>query len=407
MANNILKGIKVVELGTHVAIPYCARELSDMGADVIKIEPPRGESYRMKMSMLFQLPMKPGSDTVFTPYNTNKKSLCLNLKDEDSREALLKLLADTDIFLTNTREMALEKLGLSLESLRERFPRLIIGSVNGFGTKGPDKDRPGYDATSFWSASGALQEWTYSGEKLLKPFYGYGDSIASAQLTSGVMAAMYEREKTGKGDIIRVSLLGAGLWHNICGLLRYQTGHQFPKDYHDSIIPVDNFFKTKDGKWLLTSEENWEGRCYAYFDLFGTPELNDDPNWNSLRGFLTNIPEKAKFFEEHFAQVTSEEISAALAPAGCVFSFADETTDVLGNEQAWENDFLTKMNTADGTELIISRLPFTFESQGTVDSYAPAPQLGQDTKAILSGLGYSEEEIKALVEKKAVVAYEG
>lgn len=239
MSNQILKGIRVVELGTHVAIPYCARELSDMGAEVIKIEPPKGESYRGKMGMLFQLPNKPGSDYVLTPYNVNKKSLCMNLKDADSKEALLKLLETADVFLSNTREMALEKLGLGLESLQQRFPRLVIGSVNGFGTVGPDKDRPGYDATSFWSAGGAIQEWSTQGSQVFKPFYGFGDSIAAAQLTAGIMSALYQREKTGKGDVVRVSLLAAGLWHNICGLLRYQAGHKFPKSFYDPIVPLD------------------------------------------------------------------------------------------------------------------------------------------------------------------------
>lgn len=403
MSNQILKGIRVVELGTHVAIPYCARELSDMGADVIKVEPPKGESYRGKMGMLFQLPNKPGSDYVFTPYNVNKKSLCVNLKDEGGKEAFLKLLETADIFLSNTREKALEKLGLGLDSIHKRFPRLIIGSVNGFGTTGPDKDRPGYDATSFWSPSGALQEWTTEDAQMFKPFYGFGDSIASAQLTTGILAALYQRQQTGKGDVIRVSLLAAGLWHNICGLLRYQAGHNFPKSLYEPIVPLDNFYRTKDGKWFLSSEERWDLRCKAYFELFGTPELMDDPNWNSMRGYISNIPEKVKYFKEHIAQVTSEEITKALTPADAVFSFLDETDSILKNEQAWANGFLSEMQTQDGTKLTISNLPIQFESQGVVEHYAPAPQLGQDSAAILKDLGYSDEQINTLVEKQALI----
>lgn len=404
MSNQILKGIRVVELGTHVAIPYCARELSDMGAEVIKIEPPKGESYRGKMGMLFQLPNKPGSDFVLTPYNVNKKSLCMNLKDADSKEAFLKLLETADVFLSNTREMALEKLGLGLESLQQRFPRLVIGSVNGFGTKGPDKDRPGYDATSFWSAGGAIQEWSTQGSQVFKPFYGFGDSIAAAQLTAGIMSALYQREKTGKGDVVRVSLLAAGLWHNICGLLRYQAGHKFPKSFYDPIVPLDNFYRTKDGKWFLSSEERWDLRCKAYFDLFGTPELMDDPNWNSMKGYISNIPEKVKYFEEHIAAVTSEEITAALTPVDAVFSFLADTDDILTNQQAWENNFLSEMQTLDGTKLTISNLPIQFASQGTVEHYDPAPQLGQDSVSILKELGYDDAQIKAMVDKQAIIA---
>jgi len=402
MSNNILKGLKVVEMGTHVAIPYCARELADMGAEVIKVEPPRGESYRT-MGRLFHLPFKENDNHVFTPYNVNKKSLCLNLKNEESKTALLKLLENADIFLTNTREMALEKLGIGFNTLKEMYPNLIIGSVNGFGTKGSGKDRPGYDATSFWSPSGALQEWAYEGSKVIKPFYGFGDSVAAAQLTAGILSALYAREKTGKGDVVRVSLLATGLWQNVCGLLRYQNGQAFPKSYYDPILPLDNFYQTKDGKWFLSSEEHWDLRCKAYFDLFGTPELIDDPNWNSIQAYITNIPEKVRYFEEHIAQVTSDELIEALSKVDAVFEFLTDTADVCGNEQAWANDFLRKTKTAAGTELTIANIPISYDSQGYVDECTPAPLLGQHTAEILKEIGYSDEEIKAMIENQSIL----
>jgi len=403
MSNNILKGLKVIEMGTHVAIPYCARELADMGAEVIKIEPLKGESYRV-IGRLFHLPFKENDNYVFTPYNANKKGICLNMKTEDGKKAFLKLLETADVFLTNTREMALDKLGIGFDTLKEMFPKMIIGSVNGFGTKGPDKDRPGYDATSFWSPSGALQEWAYQGEKVIKPFYGFGDAITAGQLTAGILSALYAREKTGKGDVVRVSLLAAGLWHNVCGLLRYQVGNEFPKSYYDPILPLDNFYITKDGKWFLSSEEHWDLRCKAYFNLFGTPELIDDPNWNSIQGYITNIPEKVKYFEEHISQVTSKELYEALSKVDAVFEFLTETEDVCGNEQAWANNFLRKAKTAAGTELTIPNIPISYDSQGFVDECTPAPLLGQHTAEILKGLGYSDEEIKAMIENQSILA---
>lgn len=404
MSNGVLKGIKVVEMGTHAAIPICAREMADMGAEVVKIEPPRGESYRV-MGRLFQLPFKEDDNFVYTPYNANKKGIVLNLKNEDAREAFFKLLSGADIFISNTREMALEKLGIGIDTLREKFPKLIIGSLSGFGTKGPDKDRPGYDATSFWSPSGALQEWRYDDDKVFKPFYGYGDSIAGSQLLSGLLAALYKREKSGKGDVVRVALLAAGLWHNVCGLIRYQHGHEFPKSFDDPIVPLDNFYKTKDGKWFLSSEEYWDKRCHAYFELFGTPELKDDPQWNSMQGYISNIPEKVKFFEEHIAQVTSEEISAALTPVGAIFEFLYETDEVCKNPQAWENNFLRTMKTNAGTELIIPNIPIEFDSQeGFIDEMSSAPLMGEHSVEILKGLGYSDDEIKKMIENKSVVA---
>jgi crotonobetainyl-CoA:carnitine CoA-transferase CaiB-like acyl-CoA transferase len=219
------------------------------------------------------------------------------------------------------------------------------------------------------------------------------------------MSALYQREHTGKGDVVRVALLAAGLWHNICGLLRYQVGHKFSKSYYDPILPLDNFYLTKDGKWLLSSEERWDVRCKAYFDLFGTPELMDDPNWNSMKGYLTDIPGKVKYFEEHIAQVTSEEIAEALSKVDAVFEFLYDTDAVLKNEQAWANDFLRNIETAGGQSLTISNIPIEFDSQDFVDKCTPAPQLGENSAEILSSLGYTEEQIKAMADKNTVVLY--
>ena len=407
MANDIMKGMKVVELGTYVAIPYAARELADMGAEVIKIEPPQGEIYRGTMASFFQLPGTPGADYVFTPYNANKKSLSIDLKSKEGVEILRKLISEADIFLTNTREASLEKLGLGLDTLLEQYPKLIIGSVSGFGNKGPDKDRGGYDATSFWSPSGMIQEWNYKGNLPFKPFYGFGDAIAAAHLVSGIMAALFRREKFGHGDVVRVSLLACGLWNNVCGLLRYQAGHKFPKDYTAPIVPLDNFYETKDGKWFLASESQWAAHCKAYFDLFGTPELAEDPKWNSMPSYFdaSTHAEKVRYFQKHFKEHTAAEIEEKLKPTGVVYSFLDETDDVLTNEQAWINENLVNMRTLNGTQLTISNIPLRFDSTGLIDEIKPAPQLGENSVEVLTALGYDDDAIAKLVEAGTVVAY--
>ncbi len=409
MANDIFKGLRVVELSTHVAVPYCGRAFADMGAEVIKIEPPKGESYRAKMSMLFQLPNKPDADFIFTPYNVNKKSLCLNLKDPAAVEVFLKLMETTDIFITNTREKALDKLGIGLETLHEKFPRLIIGNVSGFGPKGPDKDNPGYDATSFWARSGALSEFSYADDNhLFKPFYGFGDAVGAAQLTVGILSALYNREKTGKGDIVRMALMAAGLWNNVGGMIRARAGHHFPKDFDEPILPLDNFYKTKDGKWILISEENWGSRYQYYFDLFGTPELNDDPNWNSMMAYVNpkTTAEQVHFFQEKIAEHTAQEIiDVIMGKADTVCAIVPDHDEILTDEQAWANDFIRKMNTKDGTELTIANVPYKFAEHGVIDEISPAPQLGQETAAILAELGYDEAAITKMVEGGAVVAY--
>ena len=408
MKNDILNGIRVVEMSTHVAGPYCARELSDLGAEVIKVETTAGEPYRVMNGAFFQLPHTPENDWLYNPYNTNKRHLSVNLKSDDGKEAFLKLLATADVFICNTREKGLEKMGLGFESLLERFPALICCGVSGFGNKGPDKDRPGFDATAFWSPNGALQEWSFKGEDtMIKPFYGFGDGITAAQMVIGILSALYSRKETGKGDIIRVSLLATGLWQNVCGMLRYQAGHQFPKKFTEPIVPLDNFYKTKDGKWIICSESWWGKNCGTYLKMFGTPELMDDPKWNSLEVYMDQryYAEKVNYFKEHFAQLTSQEIADTLLPAGIVCGFLNETDDVLNNEQASANDCYGKMKTMAGDELTIANNPIRFANHPLTDEYEYAHMIGEDTEELLRELGYDSKTIARMIAEKAVRTY--
>jgi crotonobetainyl-CoA:carnitine CoA-transferase CaiB-like acyl-CoA transferase len=404
MSNNIMQGLKVVELGTHVAIPYCTRTLADWGAEVIKIEPPKGESYRT-IGRLFRTPFDEENNVFFTPYNVNKKSLCLDLKTQESIEILYKLLADADVFATNTRPAALEKMGLSLESIKEKFPRLIVVHLNGFGEKGEEKDRPGFDAAAYWCRAGAINEWTAAEDRPFKPFYGYGDAVTSSQLLNGILAALYSREKTGKGDIIKVSLFAAGLWTNVAGIVRGQDVcfAKPPLSHYSPLLPLDNFYKTKDDKWVLISEEHWEKRCGTYFDLIGKPEYKDNPEYNSVMGAIMNTPELVELFDENLVKYTSEELKKVLISIDTVFEFVASPEDVHKDKQAWDNDFLREVETVGGTKLVIPNNPISFDSQGLSDC-RPAPVLGENTADILQHLGYSQAQIDTMNENKSIVA---
>ena len=153
-----LEGIRVVELGTHVAAPVIARLCADWGADVIKVESPKGEAYRT-VGSAWKLPAAEDNNPIFQPHNMNKRSLCLNLKTDEGREALMTLLERADVFVTNTRVQALERLGIGYEQIKERCPQLVYAVCTGFGMEGPDRDGPGFDSASFWGRGGMMAEW--------------------------------------------------------------------------------------------------------------------------------------------------------------------------------------------------------------------------------------------------------
>lgn len=404
MSNNIMEGLKVVELGTHVAIPYCTRVLADWGAEVVKIEPPRGESYRT-IGRLFRTPFEEENNIFFTPYNVNKKSLCLNLKAEESREIFHKLLAEADVFATNTRPAALAKMGLDLEDLKKKYPRLIIAHLNGFGEVGEDKDRAGFDLAAYWCRGGAISEWATAGERPFKPFYGSGDAITSTQLLAGILSALYSREKTGKGDVIHVSLLNTGLWNNVGGMIRGQDVCfvQPPLEHENPLLPLDNFYQTKDGKWLMISEEHWDKKCGTYFELIGKPEWKDNPEYNNVMGAIMNTPELVELFDEGFKKYTSDELKEILIKIDTVFEFVRTPQEISQDKQAWDNGFLREVETVGGTKFVIPNNPIMFESQEPADC-APAPLLGENSAEILKKLGYTDEQIATLKEKECILA---
>ena len=232
-----LEGIRIVELGTHVAVPLATRILTDWGAEVIKVESPNGEAYRM-MGMVFGLPATEEFNVMFHALNANKKSICIDLKEDGGVDTLLKLIETADIFITNTRMKSLKKLGLDYESIKEAYPELIYAHFSGYGSQGDEKDRPGFDVASFWARGGALIEWMYQESVPNRPFYGFGDAATSTMMATGLLNSLYSRRDTGKGEYLELSLLGSALWYNTTGLLlgQPQFGHSYPASRY---VPMD------------------------------------------------------------------------------------------------------------------------------------------------------------------------
>ena len=255
----LLKGIKVIELGTHIAIPKAARLMADWGAEVIKVEPPKGEAWRT-IGNSYGIPYEEDCNPVFQAPNANKKCIALNLKDQRGREVLFKLLADADVFLTNTRLNGLKKLSLAYEDIHARFPRLIYAHFSGYGDTGPEKDRPGFDIAAYWAKSGLPLEWSTREAGPFRPLPGFGDSTVATVALSGILAALYGREKTGRGEFLKTSLYGCALWFNSCGIVQaqYQPEGTYPKARHSQPTPYHLIYRTKDGDYIFFSIPAWD-----------------------------------------------------------------------------------------------------------------------------------------------------
>ncbi|MPM70693.1 Cinnamoyl-CoA:phenyllactate CoA-transferase [bioreactor metagenome] len=394
-----LEGIKVVELSNYLAAPICARVLGDWGADVIKVEPPAGDIWR-KYGVNLSTPIAPDENPLFDIPNANKRSIVLDLKDPGCMEAFHKLLAQADVFVTNNRPTPLKKMGLDYETLKERYPRLIYALLSGYGDKGPDREKPGFDTVAFWASGGFMADMRVDSPGSY-PIYtpaGVADVLCGTLLFGGISAALLAREKTGRGDKIVTSLFGTAVWGmgimNTITQEKYQ--YPYPKKRYES-KPTAVSYACADGEWMMISVLEYARYFRGLCTLLGVPELADDPRYLEEKTMM--LPENKaaliKIFEERFVQKTSAEWDELLTQADIVHDRLVHFKEITGSEQARANHFVEEVTFGNGTKAWLPRPSVQSENLG-LPEYRLSPALGADTREILAELGYSEGEISKL-----------
>ncbi len=222
---HILENLRVIEVDTMVFAPSAGVVMADFGAEVIKVEPPKGDLHRYGH-------LNPGMPESEIPYafqveNRNKKSIVLNLKMEEGRKVLRELVARADVFLTNYRGRALKKLQMAYEDFQDLNPRLIYAYGSGYGEEGPEADKAGYDAVCYWARSGLEAQIFPMNDWLGSIPYGAGDRPSGMNLLTSILLALYDREKTGKGARVSTSLLSSGVWSNSTMIQAQLCGARF------------------------------------------------------------------------------------------------------------------------------------------------------------------------------------
>lgn len=314
-----LEGVKVLELATFIAAPCCARFLADLGAEVIKVEAPAGDPLRYT-AVNEGRPQDQKENTSYDLENAGKTCVCLNTKTPAGREALEKLIAEADIFITNWRQNPLKKAGLDYETLHAKYPKLVYGFVSGYGEKGPDKDLPGFDFTAFFARGGILGTLFDKDSLPMLTIAGFGDHQVGMYLASGVLAALYRARETGIGDRVVVSLFHSAIWDVSLLLQASQYGDpttQYPLSRRTLPNPLVVAHKTKDDKWLQIAMPQYNRHYPIFMNAIGHPELAEDPRYYPQTNLQANIEEFYDFLVKEMAAARWTSGASSWTPTTC------------------------------------------------------------------------------------------
>jgi crotonobetainyl-CoA:carnitine CoA-transferase CaiB-like acyl-CoA transferase len=391
----ILEGLKVISMGQIVAIPAASSTMGDWGAEVIKLEPLTGEMHRglqRSQGMEISGPV----NWIIQVLNRSTRGLAIDLKQKAGKEALYKLIERSDVFMCNYERNSMRNLGLDYKTLSKLNPRLIYGFVSGYGKVGPDKDERGYDFTAGWARSGMMYMIGEPGTPPAPQRAGMIDSAAGAHLVSGIMAALLQRQKTGKGQEVEVSLFHTGVWMLNTDIQNAMGGKEPIKhDRTKANNPLWNSYRTKDGRWfwlaMLQPDPAWPGFCRA----IDKPELEKDPRFLDIDARRVHCEELICIIEDVMASRTMAEWEGSLRKNNCIYGRVQSPKDVIMDPQALASGIFQEVEYSGVPEgkinLITSPVMF---SNNSCSIKAAAPELGQHTEEILLDIGYTWGDIE-------------
>ncbi|HUQ28828.1 MAG TPA: CaiB/BaiF CoA-transferase family protein [Usitatibacter sp.] len=384
-----LSNLKVVELGTLIAGPYCARLLAEFGADVVKVETPGDGDPLRKWRRLHE-----GTSLWWYAQARNKKCVAVNLREPDGQAIVRKLAADADIVVENFRPGTLEKWGLGYDALSRENPGLIMVRISGFGQTGPYKERPGFGAIG--ESMGGMRYVTgYPDRAPVRVGISIGDSLAAMFGVIGALAAVHHRAASGKGQVVDVALYEAVFAmmesmlpeFGLDGYVRERTGASLP-----GIVP-SNTYPCKDGSYVVIGA-NADSIFKRMMRAIGRAEFADDPALSSNDGRARRTGELDQAIEEWTRSVTLDEamqvLESAEVPAGRIYSIADIAADLHYRARG----MIERHRLGDKDLLLPGIVPKLSRTPG--ETRWVGPKLGEHTDAVLASLGYASAEIAAL-----------
>jgi len=396
---DVMAGVKVIEVAEHTFVPVAAMILADWGADVIKVE--RAGSGDPSRDLGIPNTKGMGRDMFFEAANRGKRSIALDLRQPEAREVLYRLVKDADVFITNLRQDARKKLGIEPEEIMKINPRIIYARGTGHGMEGELAHAGGFDWPSMWCRAGQSYMQTVPGREPAKQPGSVGDLGGGSTTAGAIAAALFRRERTGKGAIVDNSLYLYGIYimsQNI-------TGNGLGIDIRQPVpIAEDNplmtVYETSDGRWIcicMLMPQWWSD----FATRIGHPEWVEDPRFATVQARVENRHVLRPMLEEIFRAHDLEWWKQELPKFETVWAPLQSPAEVAADPQALVNGYIAKVDTGDGGHYTGGATPAQFDER-PLGAVKAAPALGADTAAILAEAGFAAEEIDAMRERKLV-----
>ncbi len=393
MTKPLFSSLKVIDCASYVAGPAAATVLADFGADVIKLEPTgEGDPWRSQYKRHGMPPSEINHPWLMD--SRNKRALALDLKSSAGRAVLDRLVSQSDVFITNVPLPARGRLGIRYSDFRDTCPRLIYASLTAYGEEGEEAGKTGFDATAYWARSGLMDEVRPDHRAVpARSVAGMGDHPTAMALYGGIVTALYQREKTGRGGEVRASLMGGGMWANSYLIQAKLCGVTFPPrpPREDSTIALANIYRTADDRWFMLvvlNERQWPALARAV----GMPELTDDARFARPEARAGNARLLISLLDEAFAGKPLAEWRAILDAAGLTFGVVGTVAEIATDPQALATGMLRPLAE---TGMMTVDSPFNLSEAEKVPVEL-APGHGEHSRAILLEAGYSETEIADL-----------
>src|ERR1700741_3006189 len=391
--DNIFSGLKVVDLASFIAGPGAAVILSDFGADVIKVEPPSGDFWRHG----HQIPPQPQAKDAYPWHlaNRNKRGITLDLKSPSASQVLEKVVKWADVLIVNTPHPARKKLRLEYDDVVQWNPRLIYADLTGFGEKGPDASLPGFDITSYWARSGLLSMTRDAGAPPTWPVAGSGDNATAVGIYSGIVTALYRRERTGNGSYVTTSLLAEGIWSASVSIQAALCDAKFfaPHDRKNPANAALNVYRAADDTWfvLLVTPD----KLVALARAIDRADLLTDPRFSDPAKLVQNMPQLAAILDEVFGSKPMAHWYEAFNGVHITFGAVRGPQEVIKDPQLQANDIIVPLNGAGGK--LTSTISSPLQVHGIAKVPAKrAPKIGEHNEEVLRQLGFSATEIDGL-----------